>query len=431
MDGQNTTDNDNCDSEDVPKWINKDYLELVLKDYFKDNLIKILDFYTKLATKKGENYASLVIRVVIEYENKNLKYNIGKYIIKSSIEDDPITKKVIKEYQAFEDEMLMYGEALPKIQELMNTQNNLQEISVFPKPIYCDFKNNAIILEDLLQRGYKGADRLKGLDEQHAKLALKKLAIFHACSIILDQQDPGCFKKFDHGIYNRHSDGLNTFFCSSLHKICTTLHNFGDEFINYSKKIRNLIPHWVEKERQCYDPKPNQLNVLAHGDFWSTNIMFKYDEFDQDDESRKPLDAILIDFQFSIWASPAIDLHYFFNTSLAGLPNIDEMENYVKYYYHELLETLKLFEFKEYSKIPNFKEFLQEFWENGFHALQTAFIHKSIAFLEDSSVACPEALFCEGDKMENFEWAMINNKRIQEHWKILLPCFERKGLFDL
>ncbi|XP_055382977.1 uncharacterized protein LOC129613084 [Condylostylus longicornis] len=425
MEGNKNIFNSDCDSEDVPKWINKDYLERVLKNYFKDNSLKILDFYTKLATKKGENYASLVIRVVIEYENKNLKYNIGKYIIKLSVEGDPIMARVIKEYRAFEDEMLLYSEAFPKILDLINTKSDLKDLALFPKPIYCDFEHNAIILEDLLQRDYKSADRVKGLDEQHAKLALKKLAVFHACSVILDQQDPGCFKKFDHGVYNRYSDGISEFFCKTMYKVCNVIQNFGGEFINYSKKIRNLIPHWVEKERQCYDPKPNQLNVLAHGDFWSTNIMFKYDE------SGRPIDAILIDFQFTVWASPAIDLHFFVNTSLAGVPNIEEMENYVRFYYKEFLETLKLFDFETKLKIPNSEEFVCDFWENGFNALQNSFLDKSISFMEDDSAACPEAIFNEGEKRERFQLAMISNKRIQEHWKILIPIFDKKGLLDL
>lgn len=60
-------------------------------------------------------------------------------------------------------------------------------------------------------------------------------------------------------------------------------------------------------------PKPNGINVLNHGDFWINNMMYKYD--DDDDESLRPRDIRLVDLQLVRFSSPCLDLQYFITTS--------------------------------------------------------------------------------------------------------------------
>lgn len=42
-----------------------------------------------------------------------------------------------------------------------------------------------IVFDDLTQYGYKLANRQKGLNEEHCLIILKKLAKFHAASMVL------------------------------------------------------------------------------------------------------------------------------------------------------------------------------------------------------------------------------------------------------
>lgn len=42
-----------------------------------------------------------------------------------------------------------------------------------------------IVFDDLTQYGYKLASRQKGLDEEHCVVILRKLAKFHAASMVL------------------------------------------------------------------------------------------------------------------------------------------------------------------------------------------------------------------------------------------------------
>ena len=87
-------------------------------------------------------------------------------------------------------------------------------------------------------------------------------------------------------------------------------------------------------------PSP-EVHTLCHGDFWSNNIMFHYDE-DKDELSSKsepehctPTDLILIDFQLINYSNPCYDLVYFLyiNTDLEFRDN--HLKDVLKLYYNE------------------------------------------------------------------------------------------------
>ncbi|RZF48571.1 hypothetical protein LSTR_LSTR016926, partial [Laodelphax striatellus] len=61
------------------------------------------------------------------------------------------------------------------------------------------------------------------------------------------------------------------------------------------------------------------LKVLNHGDFWTNNILYKYDD------QGNILDLKLVDFQFTRSASPAMDLQLFFVTSLCDRTDIEHL----------------------------------------------------------------------------------------------------------
>lgn len=124
------------------------------------------------------------------------------------------------------------------------------------------------------------------------------------------------------------------------------------DFAGYTEKLRKMRPQLIEMERKCFDAQPNDFNTLIHGDFWFTNIMLKYD-------ADKLDNVALIDFQFNCWASPAIDLHYFLNTSVNEKLQMRHQPELIQYYHKKLTTMLKRLNYQKH--IPNLLEFQVQF----------------------------------------------------------------------
>jgi len=100
------------------------------------------------------------------------------------------------------------------------------------------------------------------------------------------------------------------------------------------------------------DVEENDLQTLVHGDCWTTNVMYLYDD------EGNPTTVLPIDFQFSTVTSPVVDLHYFFSTSLKVDVKAKELE-LVQYHYYALKKTLEALSYK--GLFPSLFEYQLQF----------------------------------------------------------------------
>uniref|UniRef100_A0A1A9WJG9 CHK domain-containing protein n=1 Tax=Glossina brevipalpis TaxID=37001 RepID=A0A1A9WJG9_9MUSC len=278
-------------------WLNQQYMEQCLRSYYEDNKLKILKFQTMPCLGKGENYLGVLTRVKVEFSLSS-KNGIKKrsYVVESMLQDN-IFQEVYGS-DIFLCEMNVYEQVIAKLKALLSGINEKEEI--FVKTIAMDRQRSWLIFDDLNARNYVMVDRLKGLNREIAELILKKLAKMHAASVA---QWP--------------------------------------EFEDISHKLEKLKKNYLELWLRVFDPIANHLNVLNHGDLWSPDIMVKCDPV-----SRKPLNVIIIDFQFAVWGSPAIDLWYNFNTSLEKDLHLNKQDELIQSYYYTLSDTLKKLSFQ-------------------------------------------------------------------------------------
>ena len=73
-------------------------------------------------------------------------------------------------------------------------------------------------------------------------------------------------------------------------------------FEYYARKLEQVRKNLIKNALRAFDCDDGDLHVLNHGDLWTNNLMFKYDE------AENPIDAVLLDFQFTSYGSPALDL---------------------------------------------------------------------------------------------------------------------------
>ncbi|XP_028894688.2 uncharacterized protein LOC105210039 [Zeugodacus cucurbitae] len=415
----------------APLWLTTEYLEPILGQYKNDQGLFITKMDIKPATKKGDNYASVMTRVSVDFVLSSKETDHASYIVKTSHESDPFISDIMSQYDIYNTEMLMYQQVLPKLTELLQEIGDKDKL--FADTIYVDYEHSAIIFEDLAVLKFVTPDRLVGMDEAQTMLTLKKLAKMHATAAVLNERMPGVLTKLQRGIFNRHTCGLAPAFegvleaCADFAGECTSLGSY------YKNKLLKLKPHVMEYGMRSFEPHHGDFLTLTHGDVWTNNVMLRYDYSGSRDvksaTGRVIKDIMLIDLQFSSWTSPAVDLHYFFQTSLPLEFKLHRENEFVKYYHGFLSETLLQLHYK--GHIPSLHEFCVQMESHRFYALVSSLCNQPIHINDKTDEADFNTLIGSGERSRKFHSLLYTNKRIQDSTKALLPYFDRKGLLDV
>ncbi|XP_018404984.1 PREDICTED: uncharacterized protein LOC108781509 [Cyphomyrmex costatus] len=311
---------------EIPTWLNLCFVEKILRKSENDNSIQVLDISLKSATMKGDGYTSDIIRIIAEYSSGSEIKEKKSIIIKLSPVLESNRKKLVTQADLFRIEMLMMSDTLHKMNKLLGPKHRLSG-----KILYMQNENPILlVIEDLVALGYQMADCLSGLDLDHSILTLRALARFHAASVALYEQDPKQKEMYFKGLFhNQHPSELKSFFTLSTKAVADEIKNW-PEVKKYSEKIAKLSDHMYKIGVNASKVYENEFNVINHGDCHAKNMLFKYDN------NSKPTDQIFVDFQMCIYASPALDLIYFLNSSIS----FDVMENKLDILLNEYLSTL-------------------------------------------------------------------------------------------
>jgi thiamine kinase-like enzyme len=83
------------------------------------------------------------------------------------------------------------------------------------------------------------------------------------------------------------------------------IESWPEEWHKYATKFRRVQDKMVELIQKATRRNGTGLKVLAHGDIWLNNVMFR----------RRSNSVRLVDFQLVNFTTPVIDLHYFICTT--------------------------------------------------------------------------------------------------------------------
>ena len=67
-------------TNETPAWLTAEFLQKILRNSECDESIEVKDVATEIATAKGDNYLSTMIRVQVKYSYDKLSCNIAKTI---------------------------------------------------------------------------------------------------------------------------------------------------------------------------------------------------------------------------------------------------------------------------------------------------------------------------------------------------------------
>lgn len=169
--------------------------------------------------------------------------------------------------------------------------------------------------------------------------------------------------------------------------------------------------------------KPDEFNCLAHGDAWIANILFHYDA------SGTLTDCQFIDFQQSVYTSPAIDLITLIFTSAETETKLQNFEHFVKLYHEHLADALAMLKYPK--KVPTLKELYLDVLDRGFLAVWHGFAVMPTCLVENVQESSTANLLGENEEAKNYKKKIFNNERYRKHMTELLTYFDDRGLVDL
>lgn len=292
-------------------------------------------------TKKDDNLTSVVKVIDVEYSLQGAETQTSSYVVKIN----PSLKENEYEsftHQIFTKESSFLRDLAPKLSSLVGAAG--QRPLAFPAHLFSrmDEGREFIIMEDLRRRGFRSRNRLQSLDVAHTTLVMQELARIHAASFLLQARQPTRkladayeFLKADWANFTGEKRAtFQTMFSDCMADAMTILENVG----GYEK-----VTEWMERSQaSCMDVMEAQVSkdypfeVLCHGDLWTCNLMFRYD----DDDDETPVEVAVIDLQMVRMASPGTELSNLFYTSLDNHVRKPNLEAFLKAYYASFAATM-------------------------------------------------------------------------------------------
>ncbi|XP_058822379.1 uncharacterized protein LOC131683970 [Topomyia yanbarensis] len=418
----------NKDEMHAPCWLNEGFFEKVLKQSENDAALTVAACKIIPGTRPGDHFASIIFRANVTYKSRGKASEVS-LVIKTIPEDDGLKRDLLKDGVIFETETIMYTTVVPEMHRLFRSVGDDTELG--PRLLYSSKEPKLVmVFEDLAKRNY--GMKNSQLDLHEAKIAYTKLARWHAASLHLADTIP-IITKLDKGIGSITNEEFDKMWDNNiglLAKVCREWPGYE----HYGDRVDNLRKGISQKTKDIYKFSESTLyNVLNHGDFHYKNMMYKTVE-------GKTQDILLLDYQLSIWGSPAIDIIY----SLYNMCSTETRDNHrdelIKFYYDEFVASLNKFGYL--GKIPPLINLHVEILKNGH--LETFLASTFLPFMMvtfeemmgDQLNQNPDEgieLFDVSDPEKMMEMMLAGFRRpiYVDAMKKYLPVFLHKGLLDL
>ncbi|XP_017874661.1 PREDICTED: uncharacterized protein LOC108621704 [Drosophila arizonae] len=395
-------------------WLNsQDFAELIVAQ--EPQFEKIVGGTSTTATKPGDNYGDSLLKVNIEVQLKDKSTKNYDFVLKIQADSG------IANY--FPKELEVYGKYVPAFEQLYTEAGHSIRFSPRSYRFNKAIKQSYLLMENLQRIGFKMADRRQGLDLDHTKSVLKKLAQWHAASLKYKEQN---------GPYpSKYNDGK---ICENSRKIFQKLYESIGESFGRMKHNFNGVEEYAHKleayckvyiDRCIEDAKVDELefNVLNHGDLWINNVMFQHDQ-----EGRVK-EVYLIDHQVTKYGNPAQDLYFFLMTSPELHLKIEQFDYLIRYYHENLIENVQLLKYTGF--VPNLKELQIILHKHPIHAAGTVIGPLSLCLRDPIEELDTDLIDKDGSAIDALCDQLYSSETYKKHFELLMPWINRRGLLDI
>ncbi|CAD7091896.1 unnamed protein product [Hermetia illucens] len=401
-------------------------IKLVTEELFHDILEKqfgkctIKKFTVANTSGAGENYACSLYRITVEVEKEDGTETQVNYIAKMVPPNDP-NIQMKRCLVIFPKEAAMYGKVIPKLEEIF--QENDIKIIFGPKCWKTVDHLEMLIMEDLGARKFTNADRLNGMDMQHAKAVLSKLAQFHAASACVLEKSDSSAKQLLSSISSEEAFSFFRAIQPMLWGNIVKHLRMWKTCQEYVDRIEGMVNRIGDLFTDVYTPKPDEFNVILHGDLWVNNIMFQHDE------KGLPTEVLFVDYQMSRYGSPVQDLMYFILSSTEYSIKVKEFDFMIKYYYRELVKNLKLLKYPKAP--PTLIDLHVALVKKCYFGISVSTGVMPMALLDPNENANMENFVKDDETGSQFKQDMYLNPRLIRACESIFPFLENKGAFHV
>ncbi|CAD6991954.1 unnamed protein product [Ceratitis capitata] len=402
----------------IPEWITAELFVDLLKEKLPE-FREIRNFKAKPAVAPGENYATIMLNIEIEISTQSDKEKKLSYMMKIPIDS---MRDLMRKFNVFDVESSMYQVVVPEMEQMFRDAGVEVKFGAEYYNINTPSEFGVILLEDLRQYGFKNVDRLEGLDMEHTKCVLRKLAQWHAASATRVQtKGPYC------------DDLMNGFFTDEHFEMMKQINeNLGNMFLScaktfegngdYIESLEKFNAHYFDKFFRAGKTDPSAFNVLNHGDCWSNNVMFQHDTF------GKVKETYFVDYQIPKYGTPAQDLYYALISSTNFDVKLKHFDYFIKFYHDNLVENLTLLKYP--LEIPTLKDLHIMLHKHNIWAYSTMTGVMAAVLLDPTDKANLESLIGESEAGNDFKRQLYTNKRYQKHARVILPWLLNRGVLE-
>jgi len=307
---------------------------------------EISGYRTKSHTAKGDNFGSVMISLDVDITDKETGKKRTLHLVNKMIPQEEFIRKIFNTKITYFKEMDFYVKVVPAMLKLQQESGVPEEdwvSHIFPKCYGARHgfgeevdDDAAILLENLNSTGYALRDKKVGLDYNHTRLVMEKLAYFHALPIALKRLRPAEFertvtvaaKPFTPNEDDDNKEEGEAKFFKMVEEVLGKL-TIKPEIVQAAiAKIKS----------QPYGHYPSAVEpfiTISHEDLWVNNVLF------QAGPQNEPVAMAFVDFQGIRLQSPMLDLVFFLFTSVTPSVRRKHFDDFFDIYYENFIECLR------------------------------------------------------------------------------------------
>ncbi|VEN58378.1 unnamed protein product [Callosobruchus maculatus] len=353
--------------------------EYDLKRYYLEDLGDTGGFLGK--------YYRLNIEILVNNEVSFLRFFIKTL---------PKGAKVLTEMAelSFRKEQFMYECFFPKLQDL--------DFLTFTPKFYLCKLNEALVLEDLTEKGYRANETRNFLDYDDICSTLKQLARLHASTIVFEKRRSKelgrvfrmdeAYKDYLFDVALSRTGPTANLFDTAI----TTQAQVAIRFPDIPKKMSmsEFQARIIQNGHRMYEitkKSTKYRNVICQGDMWPPNIMLK--------RNQEGVECCLVDYQLTRYCPLMFELSFFLYICTRKRLRKDYMKEFLDRYYKEFGEVLKSCGI-EVDDVYTYEQFLESYYD-----IRPTTISKALSYLQIGLLP-PERLSLLRNDSKEFDYVL-------------------------